>query len=376
MEERVNLFETLRKDPDFDKLSKEQQTKIREAWVQQQMMSSGDPRNQKNFEQLVKEAYYDLPQAPTEGAFFPAWPEFKERMGTSWERGWGVPKEILWGGIKEVGTGEGTIPQRLSRMPAQIRDYFIGRRKATELPEEIEKVPGSSLWSDPFLWGLGKVGYKLGEKTVKGIGKIGERIRPPGIAKASEETAEAFNARVMGEEAAKREALKGRIRELRGGREPISAPMPKTPTPTPRGPYNKAMTRLTPNYAKEEAKVVSEFVARHPDDILSKAILTEKPPLSPSTLSEIERRIFNRVPQPPVTPPPVGYRIQPPGAAAESLGVTGEAVNLNEPRNLADWMAKQGEERIITPSAKEIAEAATRNVVLKKSYKLPKLRGQ
>jgi hypothetical protein len=337
-----NTFDPIRNDPDWKGFSPEEQAEFREGWVRKRMIASGNPRDEKLFQQLIKEAYSDLPQPPAEeGAFFPPWPEFKERMGTSWERGWGVPKEILWGGIKEVGTGEGTIPQRLSRMPAQIRDYFIGRRKATELPEEIEKVPGSSLWSDPFLWGLGKVGYKLGEKTVKGIGRIGERIRPPGIAKAGEETAEAFNARVMGEEAAKREALKGRIRELRGGREPISAPMPKTPTPTPRGPYNKAMVRLIPNYAKEEAKVVSEFVARHPDDILSKAILTEKPPLSPSTLSEIERRIFNRVPQPPVTPPPPpGPRIPPP-VGVESAGVAG-GINLNDPKALAEWMLKQG----------------------------------
>lgn len=270
-----NTFDVIRSDPDWKALPPEEQVEVREKWVQKRMLASGDPRNQKLYEQLIREAYSDLPQQKGEGGgFWPARPEFKERMATAWERGWGVPKEALWGTIKEVGTGEGTIPQRLSRMPAQIRDYFIGKREATKLPEEMEAVPGSSLWSDPLMWSLGKLVYGVGKRVVgegvKSVSKIGERIRPP--------VAEGLP---WGE-------IPGKVPPLR------TVGPPEALAPLAKGTYNRAMAKLTPHLPRDQAQLASKYIARNPADELVVQIM--KGNYTPEIEAELLKRITPTVP--------------------------------------------------------------------------------
>lgn len=352
-------FDVIRNDPEWKEFTQNEQGRKRRLWVEQMMgqITSGTPEQlEEHRQRLIENAYWDAPtwQRPIQPtSLYPSAREIPGAMLSTAVRMWAMPQQFyqdIYAATKQPpGRGFWPTAKRAAVDPfIHAFEYGVGE------PEAVAKYPYTP-WTDPLMLttvlgiakGIIRTAPKIAARAAaqvptfrkvagRGIEAIRGRIRPPGAQPIAGETAEAFNARVMAEEAARREALKGRISEVAARGEAVGPPKP--PTPTPRGPYNRAMPKLTPHYPKEEAQVVAEFVARHPEDVISKEILTKKP-LSPSTLSEIERRIFNR---PLTAVPPVGPRFRPPVSAAESVGVTGKPINFNDPITLSKWMLEQG----------------------------------
>lgn len=340
-------FETISNDPEWAEFSPITQAKMRQRWVQRRLarVTSGTPEQIENLKkQLIADAYRDAPEWQKPYQPKSLYPSAGEIPGEMWRlagRLFTTPQQYLQAAFRQP--ADRPVLERVAEPFKHAFEYAIGEPKA------VEKYP-YTLYTDPMLasgaLALGKYATKAVTKlpgvvakqipTIRKLAGRAEealkgRIRPPGTQPIAGETAEAFNARMVAEEAAKREALKGRISEIKSAEETVGRPKPQIPAP--RGPYNRAMPKLTPHYPREEARIVSEFVARHPDDVISKEILTGK--ISPATLSEIERRIFNRLP---TSVPPVRPGVTPPIAGEPSI-----AEILNRPGGVADLMGKMGD---------------------------------
>ena len=359
MEERVNLFKTIREDPDFDLLSPTQQAEIRESWINQQQYASGKPRDQKLYMQLVKESYYDLPQEAEKpskfwwgGEPFPAGEEYAPRMLKFVDRlgrVFSAPQQFLQSAFRRPPDQPLTerIVTPFAETGAGLVEDILGA-------EERELKYPYTMYTDPLLLGgVTRFGGRLLKKGIRSAEELAKRVRAPGAKAPSPmtgEAAEAFNRAKLAEEAARREALRATVREAVPPTR-LAAP-PLRPAGAPIGPgeikiIKNIRPKLAPHYSADEIKTIRDFVLQHPEDVITKSLTSQKK-LSPELTKEINQRIFFRRPTVYKEMPtfkqagerftPKRARVKPPSAAEPSI-----PENLNDPTKLAEELRKLGD---------------------------------
>lgn len=338
--------------PLWTQMSPEEQVDIRERWWHGRLMQTGDPRNAENAQRLEAEAYADIRKTPTSqnkfwfgGSFWPPaeeWAPRMEKMVGRVGRLWATPQQIIEG-------------FRAGKSLQQIEQETITDLVKDISGEEREERYPYHLYTDPLL--VGGVAKKIALPLIRGGIKVGPSVikaLTPSARKAAEKVA----SRPM-----KWGKIPGEIPPLRTVGKPTSpiptfgeiwksGQYPLRKAGIQRGlqaTYKKAMKMVAPHFPKEEAAQVAEFVARHPDDALSKAIIEGRSLTTPLegglTLADnISWRIFGR--RPPITNlrPSVGVTTPPPitspppiGKGAESIV---EEINTLNPNEYADFMKK------------------------------------
>jgi len=260
---------------DWDTLANEDKNNLREEWIVRQLMATDNPRNQEYLKRFTEEAYADVTPPSTEGAFFPPLREYPGRMLRQAVRMFTTPQQFLQSAFRQP--SDRPITERVISPFKEAGEYALGGE---------EKYP-YSLYTDPMVIagiptliksGAGILARRLptaikaGQSAVKKGAKVAERVRPPsGLPKG----------------------------EIPGNVPPLSTVepqfmgkvFPRPLTPPPAGIYRQAMGKLTPHFVKDEAQKVAQFVAQHPDDLISQAVKS-KGPLNPEMVEQIRSRIL------------------------------------------------------------------------------------
>ena len=363
-EVRRNLFRTIGDDPDFKLLPPEAQSGIRRDWVEQQMTGSGRPYDQKLYEQLIREASYDLPQTEEKqskfwfgGEMFPAAEEYAPRMLKFVDRlgrVFSAPQQYLQSAFRRP--PDQPLAERVITPFAETTEGLI--KDITG--EERELRYPYTMYTDPLLLGgIGKFGTRFLKKGIRSIEELAKRVRAPGAKVPSPmtgEAAEAFNRAKLVEEAARREALKATVKEAVPPQRTIGQPS----WPTLRKEWTGVRVlpeeikiikhikpKLAPHYSPDEIVKIRDFVLQHPEDIITKSLLSKKG-LSPEVTREIGKRVLFERPEILKGMPTLreaergvkGVKLSPPKVRAPEPS-TPEALNTLE--GLASELRKMGD---------------------------------
>jgi len=286
-----DTFTVIRTHPRWAELSLPEQTQLREAWVQQRLLASGDPRNEKLYKQLVQEAYADLPKEaeaksnfwwgghflpPTE-EYVPRMLKFVDRLG----RVFSAPQQFLQSAFRQP--PERAVTERIAAPFAEtvsgLTKDIMGKERELQYPYKM--------YTDPLmLYGALQAGKRLVPSAIKRgakiVGRVKGRVKPP-ISKGMPW-----------------EEIPGKVPPLRT----VGRPQPEIPIRQPgqvwqttlrqelRSTYNRAVPKLTPHFPKEQAQLVADFVARHPEDVISKAVLG-KGPITVDVVEAINTRLLS-----------------------------------------------------------------------------------
>lgn len=286
-EVRRNLFRTIGDDPDFKLLPPEAQSGVRRDWVEQQMTASGRPYDQKLYEQLIREASYDLPQAEEKqskfwfgGEAFPAAEEYAPRMLKFVDRlgrVFSAPQQFLQSAFRRP--PDQPLAERVITPFAETAEGLI----KDVLGEERELRYPYTMYTDPLLLGgVGKFGTRFLKKGIRSAEALAKRVRAPGAKPPSPmtgEAAEAFNRAKLAEEAARKSALRETVKEAIPPQRTGGPPRKLT-----RGEITYARdleSRLTGIFSKPEATRVANFISQHPHDPLALKLSTAQWPANP-----------------------------------------------------------------------------------------------